>query len=183
MSARGMGLAFATALFIGVRLGAVSADFQAPTPFLPDSVKLSEVEIRLAMLGGGGGCPGRCMKYNVRVSGDGMVEFEDPGGEPRISPQSRRVPVEQVVSLVDAFVRVRFFDAASSYTGSRHARRDGEFLRFDTSGPADAVNWDLTLRLGNQTKTVRLVADFPEELGRVRDLVDTIGGPRAWSQK
>ena len=149
-------------------------------PSLPNSVKLSEVEIRLARTTTGG-CSGRC-EYTVWVKGDGVVEYEAAGDGPHQRLQ-RRVPVEEVVSLVDAFVRARFFEAAPSYTGIRTARRDGDVIHFDAGAMTDGANWDLTLRLGTQTKTVRLYYGFPEELARLRDRVDKMGGPDAWPQK
>lgn len=155
----------------------------APNPSLPYSVKLSDLEIGLALLGGGGGCSGRCMKYNVRVRGNGLVEFQDLGGEPRLPFQRRRVPVDDVVALVDAFVRARFFAALPSYNGSRAARRVGDSIHFDIRVMSDGQNWDLTLRLGTQLKTVRLYYDYPDELGRLRDMVDKMGGPQAWAAK
>lgn len=177
--------AFAIALLLGGPFVRLSAERLQSTqnPSLPNSVKLSDVEIHLALLGGGGGCFRRCMKYNVRVKGDGVVEFEDLGDAPRLPFQRRRVPVDEVVSLVDAFVRARFFEAAPSYTGSRSARREGDSINFDIRGMSDGLTWDLTLRLGSQTKTVRLYDGFPEELGRLRDLVDKMGGPAAWPTK
>ena len=156
----------------------------APNPSLPPSVKLSKVEVRLTHKAYGGGCGvPRCIKYNVRVTGNGVVEYEDIGGEPRESSQRRNVPVEEVVALVDAFVRARFFEANARYTGNPVARREGDSIRFGQSGGADRPESDLTLRLGNQTKTVHLSMGFPEELGRLRDQVDKMGGPAAWPKK
>lgn len=185
MSPRGMGVAFSVALFVGIAATGVSADFQsAPNPSLPNSVKLSEVEIRLTHKAYGGGCGvPRCIEYNVRVTGNGVVEYEDIGGEPRQPFQRRKVPVEQVVALVDAFVRARFFEANARYIGNPVASQEGDAIRFGQSGGADGPESDLTLRLGNQMKTVHLSMGFPDELGRLRDLVDKMGGPGAWPQK
>jgi len=42
---------------------------------------------------------------------------------------------------------------------------------------------DLTLRLGERRKTVRLEREYPVELERLTQLVDSIGGPDAWNGK
>lgn len=151
-------------------------------PVLPSSSKLSDVEIRLAYKSHGG-CFGRCIRYAVVVRGEGIVEYEDLGAEPRDRPQRRTIPVDEVVSLVDAFVRARFFEAPAKYDYEPVARREGESIRFLQRGGADGPEWDLTFRVGTQVKTVHLYMGFPAEFGRLRDLVERIGGPKAWTVK
>jgi hypothetical protein len=164
-----------------VRLGIRPDPF--PTgPVLPSSSKLSDIEIRLAYESHGG-CFGRCIKYVVVVRGEGIVEYEDLGGEPRDHPQQRTIPVDEVVSLVDAFVRARFFEAPAAHVSQPMASRDGDSIRFLQSGGADGPEWDLTFRVGTPVKTLHLYMGFPAEFGRLRDLVERIGGPKAWTVK
>jgi len=151
-------------------------------PALPPSSMLSEVEMRLAYEGHGG-CVGRCIKYRVVVRGDGLVDYEDLGGEPRDRPQRRTVPIDEVVALVNEFVRARFFEAPAKYENEPVAVREGDSLRFLVKGGVDGPEWDLTLRVGTQVKTVHLYMGFPVEFGRLRDLVEHIGGPKAWTAR
>ena len=92
-------------------------------PVLPSLAKLSDIEIRLAYESHGG-CLGRCIEYAVVIRGEGIVEYEDLGGAPRDRPQQRTIPVEEVVSLVDAFIRARFFEALDKYDHEPVARRE-----------------------------------------------------------
>ena len=41
---------------------------------------------------------------------------------------------------------------------------------------------ELSLRLGDRHKTIRLERDYPTDLGRLPDLVDRIGGPAVWQK-
>jgi hypothetical protein len=151
-------------------------------PVLPSFSKLSDIEIRLAYETHGG-CPGRCIKYVVVVRGEGIVEYEDLGGEPRDRPQRRTIPIDEVVSLVDAFVGARFFEARANYNSEPLARREGDSIRFLERGGADGPEWDLTFRVGSQVKTIHLYMGFPAEFGLLRDMVERIGGPKAWTVK
>ena len=130
-----------------------------------------------------GGCVGRCIAYRVVIRGDGVVEYNDLGGEPRDPPQRRTIPVDEVVSLVNEFVRTRFVDAPAKYVGDSKYLREGDSLRLLGSGGADGPEWDLTLRVGTLVKTVHLYMGFPAQFGRLRDLVERIGGPKAWATK
>jgi hypothetical protein len=166
-----------------VSFQATSGQTSAPSgAALPPSSKLSEIEIRLAYESHGG-CVGRCIKYRVVVSGNGVVEYEDLGGEPRDPPQRRNVPIDEVVALVNDFVRARFFEASAKYEDEPVAVRQGDSLRFLVRGGADGPEWDLTLRVSAQVKTVHLYMGFPFEFGRLRDRIDSMGGPKAWTAK
>jgi hypothetical protein len=92
------------------------------------------------------------------------------------------MPVAEIASLVTDVLRARFFNAHHTYLDSAPiARVDGQSLRFSFSHGIDGGIWDLTLRLGAVTKTVRLHGRrIPGELLRLRELVESIGGPKAW---
>jgi hypothetical protein len=174
--------AFLAIALCGIAPAAASLEQSAAE--LPPVTKLTEVEIRLSFLGGGGGCVGRCLKYNVVIRGAGTVEYEDVGQEPRDPRQRRVIPVDDVVALVNEFLRVRFLDAADRYGHAPAAVREGDALRFGYPGSVDGGEWDLTLRIGAVVKTVHLrYPTMPDDLRRLRDLVDNIGGPKAWTAK
>jgi hypothetical protein len=150
----------------------------APVP--PPTALLSDIEMTLTSAGHGG-CIGRCISYRVVVRGTGFVEYKDLGGEPRGPDLRRSIPIDEVVSLLNEFVRARFFDASASYTNEPVVVREGASVRFLLRGGADGPEWDLTLRVGTRLKSVHLYEGFPRELGQLRDLLDGVGGPRAWA--
>lgn len=156
---------------------------QSATPSLgmPATVPLSEIEMTLEHRVSGG-CLGRCVAYRVVVRGPGIVDYRDFGGEPRPPDRQRTISGDEFVSILNAFVGARFFDAAASYTTAPQVRRDGEMVRFDARAGVDGPEWDLTLRVGSQVKSVHLYMGFPSELAALRDLLDRVGGPGAWTQ-
>ena len=162
---------------VGLHVSAVQSTGPSRT-MLPSQVKLTEVEIRLAYETHGG-CLGRCMAYNISVRGDGMVRYEDVGGEPRDAERTRTIPIEEVVDLVNDVLNARFFDAAANYSSQAFAVRDGDSLRFMERGSVDGPEWKLTVKIGAEVKTVRLYQGYPAELGRLRDRVVRFGRPQA----
>jgi hypothetical protein len=146
---------------------------------LPTSISVSELEIRLDRETHGG-CVGRCIHYRITVHGDGTVVYEDLA-DPPVPPRKRTVPVDDVVVLGNEFVRGRFFEASDRYVGESFYVRQGEQLLLRETFSADGPTWDLNFRLGRLTKSVHLYMKYPEYLGRLRDLVDKIGGPEAWN--
>jgi len=148
---------------------------------LPVSLLPSDIEIQMTVVGSGG-CAGRCIHYRVTITGDGTVRYEDLASQPRPG-RTRMVPIEDVVTLTNEFVRARFFEASSSYEGDRFYRlRDGKLQLLGHSA-ADGLTWDLSLRLGSAQKSVHLYIDIPNYLGRLRDLVDQMAGTTAWQQR
>ena len=148
---------------------------------LPSSTPLSEVEIRLDR-GGGGGCFGRCVAYRITILGNGLVKYEDLAAPP-VAPQQRKVPVDNVVSLANEFLRARFFEASDRYVTESFLVHEGDRLLLRGRGGADGPRWDLTFRLGPLAKTVHLYLGYPASLGTLRDLVERMGGPQAWTVK
>lgn len=168
------------ALALGLASDAAQSP-QAPgrQPELPTMAKLSEVEIHLTYRTGGG-CAGRCIAYRVAIRGDGSVECEDIGGEPRDPLRRRTVAIDEVVSLVNEFLRARFVDARSVYNDLPIADRQGDSLRFLSQGAADLPESTLTLRVATWTKTVQLNFGYPQDYARLLALVELIAGPSAW---
>ena len=151
-------------------------------PFLPPSVSPSEVEIRMTRRGGGG-CPEpRCVYYRVTISGDGTLRYEDLASPP-VPPRTRKVPVEEVVSLANEFVRARFLEAPGRFDGhGLYVLQKGQLV-LHRSGGIDHETWDLSFRLGTHQNSVHLGLGIPDYLGRLRDLLDKFGGPAAWTER
>jgi len=153
----------------------------SPPVVLPSSTPLSELEIRLDR-GGGGGCYGRCVRYRITIVGNGLVRYEDLA-DPPVPPQQRTVPVDDVVSVANEFLRARFFEASDRYVEERFLVHEGDRLLLSGRGGADGPEWDLSFRLGPLTKTIHLYLGYPAGLGVLRDLVERMGGPQAWTVK
>jgi hypothetical protein len=154
---------------------------QGQVPVLPISVSPNDVEIRMTRESHGG-CPGRCVRYRITISGDGTVRYEDLASPP-IPRRTRKVAVDDVVALANEFVRARFLEAPGKYVGqSFYVLRNGQ-LELHASGGADHPTWDLSFRLGTLQNSVHLELGFPDCLGRLRDLVDKLGGPEAWTER
>ena len=139
------------------------------------SVSLSEVEVRLARIPHGG-CAGPCVEYDVTVRGDGTVEYHGADGT-----RTRTVPVDDVVTLINEFLRARFFNALDTYAACcSFLVRKGDTVAVYGTVSADDPEVRLTLRIGARTKVVTLLRDYPAELSRLPELVDRIGGPQVW---
>jgi hypothetical protein len=143
-------------------------------------MSLSEIEVRLVRSQGGGGCIDYCTdNYTVTIRGDGTVEFQ---GGPLQGFHTRSVAPDDVVSLVNEFLRARFLNAFDNYEAccSLLVRKGNMLELYGYGSSAEEPSKKLTLRIGTRTKTVILRNDFPDALGRLPGLVDRIGGPEAW---
>jgi uncharacterized protein DUF6438 len=144
------------------------------------SYPLSEVEVKLVRTPHGG-CFGPCTRYSVTVRGDGTVEYSGVG---RVEgTRTRKVSVDDVVSLVNEFLHARFFDALETYRNRTFVVREGDKVVFRGAGGSDDPQADLTLRIGERKKTVALFNHYPAELGRLPELIERIGGPEVWEAK
>jgi hypothetical protein len=151
-------------------------------PFLPTAVSPSDVEIRMTRRHGGGGCYIRCVNYRVSISGDGTVRYEDLTPPP--APQrTRRVAVDDVVALANEFVRARFLEAPGRFDGESFYVLENGQLAIRRSGGADHPTWNLSFRLGTHQNSVHMELGIPDYLARLRDLVDKLGGPGAWTER
>jgi hypothetical protein len=159
--------------------GASLAAQGPPRPTLPNTLELKDIEIVLVR-DTGGGCPGRCVHYRVTIQGDGTVTYQDLA-EPPVPAQTRKVPIDDVVALVNQFVGARFFEAPDRYVGKSFYARQGDRLLLRGTAGADGPVWHLNLRLGGAMKSVHLYLDSPAYLRELRDHVDQIGGPQAWA--
>ena len=145
-------------------------------------VALADVEIRMARNPGqcamSGGFP--CPRYEITIRGDGIVEYHGVGIVE--GNHKRTVPADDVVSLVNEFLGARFLESLDAYTGRTFIVRKGDSVDFIGTGRSGP--WvDLSLRMGERRKAIKLQVDYPAELQRLTDLVDGIGGPAVWGMK
>jgi hypothetical protein len=158
----------------------------AQSTSMPSTALLSDVEISL-VTGGHGGCVGRCVDYHITVRGDGVVELEDVGTPPRAATQRRSITSDEVVSLVNEFLRARFFDAMNRYDTITFVVRQDDKVLLRSSGGIDGGAIYLTMRLGTLKKTVHLSNNVPVELRALANSVLRIGGrpelPQTWPSK
>jgi hypothetical protein len=149
------------------------------------SVSISEVEVRLVRTPHGG-CAGPCSRYAVTVRGDGTVTYDGTviysGAGQVAGARTRSISVDEVLSLVNEFLRARFFEARNTYLHPASTIvRNGDTVVFQgADGGSDNPEVDLTLRIGDRSKTVTLRNNYPAELGRLPELVDRLGGPQVW---
>jgi hypothetical protein len=104
------------------------------------------------------------------------VRYDDLA-DPPVAPRQRTVPVEDVVSLANAFLQARFFEASDRYVDERFLVHEGGRLLLRGRGWIDGPEWDLSFRLGPLTKRIHLYLGYPAGLGTLRDLVERMGGP------
>jgi hypothetical protein len=143
-------------------------------------VPLSDIEMEL-QVSGGDGCSGRSMAYRLQIlGGAGLVTYTDFGGEPRDAPQQREISTEEIVAVLNQFLRARFLDAQPIYTGCPVALLRGASVQMVSYLTIGASEQKLSLRIGAQRKDVSLFTDYPTDLGQLRDRLVEIGGPKAW---
>jgi hypothetical protein len=132
-------------------------------------VALSEVEVRLVRRPTGG-CVDPCpVNYRVTIRGDGAVEYEGTGLVEGV--RKRSISPDEVVSLVNEFLRARFFNLLDTYRACcSFVVRNGDTVAVYGKTSADEPRTDLTLRIGTRTKTVTLA--YPHRL-RVQHLSET----------
>jgi hypothetical protein len=150
---------------------------------LPATAPLSEIELSLRTVFQGGGCvdSSRCPNdYRVIIHGNGLVEFEAQGAEPRPPSRSKTISTDQVVLLLDQFVRAHFFEGPTDYKERRTAVRRGDAVEFGVATAVDGTAYELSARVGALSKTAFLYIGIPSELARLRDLMIDVGGPAAW---
>jgi hypothetical protein len=109
-----------------------------------------------------------------------MALWNTTGSDEWRETRTRKVSADEVVTLVNEFLLARFFDALAGYSGKWFLVRNGDTVTFYSSGGSDEPQTDLTFRIGDRRKTVTLYSNYPAELGRLRELVDRIGGPQVW---
>ena len=175
-------LASLSGLLLLLPCSAVAQTAPEPIAPLPLSTPISDVEIGL-FREGHGGCNGRCVRYRITVSGDGTVTYQDLIDDSQAVRRQRSISGEEVVILVNDFLRAGFLEALDRYVGGSFYVRKGNALVLSGRGGADGTTWDLSLQLGSLKKSVHLYMDYPEALGKLRDQVEKVGGPQVWTQR
>jgi hypothetical protein len=155
---------------------ALAANSGAQVPPRPRTYEAAAVSIRLERTA----CFGSCPIYQVTISGDGAVVYEGTRFVQTLGTERASVDSEEVVSLLDEFLQVRFFDALERYAGSERARRTPAGIVVESMTITDLPSQILTLRLGERVKRVELYDHYPAELGRLPDLVDRVAGTERW---
>ena len=157
----------------------VAAFFAAMSTVPAGQISLSDVEVRLVR-SPTGGCVGPCVNnYTVVIRGDGTVQYKGSGLVE--GSRTRSISPDDVVALVNEFLRARFFNALDTYAACCSSLvRNGDTVALSGMVSADDPYAARTLRIGARTKTVIQRRDFPPDLGRLPELVDRIGGPRVW---
>jgi TonB family protein len=156
----------------------VGSLFTAMSAVLVAQVPLADVEVRLVRTPTGG-CLGPCLDYTVVIRGDGTVEYRGTGLVEGL--RTRSISPDDAVALVNEFLRAKFFNALDTYAACCASLvRKGDAVELSGIVSADDPYAAVTLRIGARTKTVILRRDFPQDLGRLPELVDGIGGPQAW---
>jgi hypothetical protein len=159
--------------------GLVAAFLAVASIRVAAQIRLSDIEVRLVRRPTGG-CLDPCgQNYTVVIRGDGTVRYEGSG---RVEgSRERSISPDDVVVLVNEFLRARFFNALETYSVCCSSLvRNGDTVALHGTGGADDPYVALTLRIGDRTRTVTLLKDFPSELGRLPELVDRVGGPPVW---
>ena len=164
------------------RAGPAAAQTSSPRLVeLPESAKLSDVEIRWQSEGGDGcASVGGCSDYTITVRGDGSVELEElPWGPTRPKPPVRRrsIEPEQVVELVNELFKARFLEALDRYDNVLVVIRKEDVLTFGIRGGVGAGWVNLTLRIGSMAKTVRLGENPPVELRAFSERIWRMASP------
>jgi hypothetical protein len=153
---------------------------QNKQPVRRDAYRLSEVVIRLERTECGGP---PCPIYRVAISGDGAVEYEGLRSVESVGIRKSTITVDQVVSLLNEFLRVRFFDLLDRYAGTERVRRSTSGLLLEYITVSDERSATLTLQLGEQIKRVGLYDNYPAELGNLPGLIDRIVSSEQWIGK
>jgi hypothetical protein len=128
-------------------------------------------------------CFGGCPVYRLTVSGDGTVEYQGTRFVDTIGAARGTVDVDQVVLLVNEFLRVRFFGAMDRYAGEERVRRSGSGFLLESITVTDLPSQILTLKLGDRSKRVVLYDNVPVELAALPDLVDRTLRADQWVRK
>jgi len=118
------------------RAALVASLFTATSTAAAAQISLSDVEVHLVRRPAGGCVTPCATNYSVTVRGDGTVEYEGSGLVE--GPRTRSISPDDVVALVNEFLRVRFFNALDAYVACcSRLVRDGDTVALYGVGSAD----------------------------------------------
>jgi hypothetical protein len=132
-------------------------------------IPLSHVEIRLER----STCFGSCPAYTVAIHGDGRVDFDGKRNTAHRGQATWRIPVDDVVTLINIFLKAHFFDAAPRYERKEFVRLGPHGgLQLLQEGITDISRSTLTLKLGSREHSVDLYYGVPTQLMALPGAVD-----------
>ena len=139
-------------------------------------VHLSEVSIGLERTE----CFGPCPVYRLSISGYGHVEFEGIKHVDAIGSRESRLPIDEVIGLINKFLEIHFLESPDEYRYVDYVWREGEQLtrmqEFVTCGSSTT----LRLRMGEIDKEVLLYHNVPAEYTKLADTIDEVVGTNRW---
>jgi len=142
----------------------------------PGSYNLDNVSITLERTE----CFGPCPVYRVTVSGHGDVLYEGLKFVDAIGIHQSTIAVDDVVGLLNEFLRVRFFDVLDKYEGQQFVQLEGDRLIMYRQTVSCHSSTILTLRLGDHEKSVVLYDNYPSDLKSLAETVDSAVNTKQW---
>ena len=143
----------------------------------PAEIPLDQVLISMERTG----CYGECPTYSVTINGDGRVVFEGKQFVAHVGSAQIQIAKVGVISLVNRFLAVRFFDLPANYdviSSVRPGSRGGLIVL--THSITDVPNTILRLRLGGQDHTILMRYQVPTELKELALAVDELAETTKW---
>lgn len=144
--------------------------YSATAPRGPQVHDLKAVKMSLQRTSCFGGCPA----YSVVVQGNGTVLYEGAACITDKEPCTAQLDREEVIELLNAFLRVHFFDLRDEYDGTPiYTPWVGEdkFI-IQTPRTTDLRSAILLLKIDDRTKAVRLRDGIPKELEELGQMMD-----------
>lgn len=125
-------------------------------------------------------CLGSCPVYRLTITGLGDIEYHGSKYVKTLGVHKAKMHEDDVLKLVNALLRVRFFDAEDDYDGfDLISRHDGRLILGHVM-TSDVTPTIVTLRLGKYKKSVRLNSISPHELGNIPQLIDEAVDIERW---
>ncbi len=156
----------------------VSGQF-SPSAEPPGEYALEDVEIGLRRTT----CFGTCPAYQVRISGDGTVEFEGTKFVRVVGTEQSTVSKAVVLGILSEVYRIFFFDMRDSYHDGRPGILErGGIVTATGMAVEDVPEAILTVRIGSYEKRVTAIPffDTPPELIDLMERIDRETDLQQW---
>jgi hypothetical protein len=134
------------------------------------NIPLSEVEISLEKTS----CYGPCPVYSLYIYGDGTVLYEGIENVRVVGEQRSSISAEEVVNLVNGFLKSKFLEAPSDYTSIEIASLENGSLVLGQSAGFDGSTTTLYFRLGERSNAMHLLYNHPVEV------IELIAATKNW---
>ena len=166
------------AIAVALSLMAIQTLVRAQDPPNAPYRKLDDIRISLQRTA----CFGECPIYSVTIEGNGSVVYTGVDFVASTGVRETTIGDDDLVKLVNEFLRVHFFDANEEYRErSAISIRPGRTYLAMSENVSDNPSTLLSLKLGDRTKTVTLYYNYPAELSALADLIDEVSGAKRWS--